>query len=120
MGLQEAFAAVVILAPQKGALPEEWHFLEVELQWLDGVGSRGLILLPSHGLAEIPEAPASLGQPAQPLGFALPITKMQNRTGAILFLRAQAAARDVGFEVSFWWAENLNKGITYSQPNKKN
>lgn len=36
MGLQEAFAAVLILAallaPQKGVLPQEWHFLEVELQ----------------------------------------------------------------------------------------
>lgn len=58
-------------------------------------------------------APASLQQPGQPLlhlGLALPITKIQNRIGAILLLRAQAAARDVRGEVSFWWAENLSKG----------
>lgn len=36
MGLEEAFAAAVtlaaLLAPQISVLPEEWHFLEVELQ----------------------------------------------------------------------------------------
>lgn len=59
MGLPEAFPTlvilVVLLAPQKEALPEEWHFLEVELQCLDGVGSRGLVLSSSCCLAEAPD-----------------------------------------------------------------
>lgn len=45
-------------------------------------------------------AAASLQQPAH-LSLALPFTKSHSRFGAIPFLRAQAAARDVRGEVSF-------------------
>lgn len=55
-----------------------------------------------------PPSPQQAAQPLLHLSLALLITKIQNRIGAILILRAQAAARDVRGEVSFWWAENLN------------
>lgn len=67
-------------------------------------------------------APAPLQQPAQPLlllSLALPITKTQNGTGAILFLRPQAALRDVRGEVCLSWSENLNKGNSIVKLTKK-